>query len=51
MIALTGADAGSVFAQLEVVMTRWRDIERRCTEPAPFIYAVTRSATRRVDLA
>lgn len=46
MVALTAADAGSVFAQLEVVMSRWRDIERCASEPAPFIYAATRTTMR-----
>jgi hypothetical protein len=50
MVALTGADARSVFEQLEVVMCRWRDIERCLSEPAPFIYAATRTALRRIPL-
>lgn len=50
MIALTGADAGSVFAQLEVVMCRWRDIERCACQPAPFIYSATRTTLRPVSL-
>ena len=50
MIALTAADAGSVFAQLEVVMCRWRDIERCASEPPPFIYAATRSTIRAIPL-
>lgn len=50
MVALTAADAGSVFAQLEVVMCRWRDIERCVAVPPPFIYAATRSAMRSIPL-
>jgi hypothetical protein len=50
MIALTGADAGSVFAQLEVVMCRWRDIERCVSEPPPFIYSATRTTLRAIPL-
>jgi uncharacterized protein with PIN domain len=50
MIALTGEDARSVFDQLEVVMCRWRDIETKVDEPAPFIYAVTRTTLRPVPL-
>ena len=49
MVALTGEDARSIFAQLEVVMCRWRDIERCASEPAPFIYAVTRTAMRAIS--
>jgi hypothetical protein len=51
MVALTAADAGSVFAQLEVVMSRWRDIERCLAEPPPFIYAATRTVMRQIPLA
>jgi hypothetical protein len=50
MVALTGEDSRSVFARLEVVMCRWRDLERCLTEPAPFIYAATRTRLRRVPL-
>jgi hypothetical protein len=50
MIALTSDHARSVFDQLEVVMCRWRDIEARFTEPAPFIYAASRTALRSVPL-
>jgi hypothetical protein len=50
MVALTGIDARSVFDQLEVVMCRWREIERLLLEPAPFIYAATRTRLRKVDL-
>jgi uncharacterized protein with PIN domain len=51
MVALTAADAGSVFGQLEVVMSRWRDIERCLAEPPPFIYAATRTTMRQIPLA
>jgi hypothetical protein len=50
MVALTGEDAGSVLAQLEVVMCRWRDIEHCLAEPPPFIYAATRTKLRRIPL-
>ncbi|GAA2709321.1 PIN-like domain-containing protein [Actinoplanes palleronii] len=50
MVALTAADAGSVFAQLEVVMSRWRDIERCVSEPPPFIYAATRTTMRPIPI-
>ncbi|MFV2083603.1 hypothetical protein [Micromonospora sp. LOL_021] len=50
MVALTAADAGSVFGQLEVVMSRWRDIERCLAEPRPFIYAATRTTMRQIPL-
>jgi hypothetical protein len=50
MVALTGEAAFSVFAQLEVVMCRWRDIEGCTSEPPPFIYAATRTTMRSIEL-
>jgi hypothetical protein len=50
MVALNGEDASSVFAQLEVVMCRWRDIERHAVEVPPFIYSATRTAMRAIPL-
>ena len=50
MVALTAGDARSVFDQLEVVMCRWRDLQRCLTEPAPFIYAATRTSLRKIPL-
>jgi PIN like domain len=50
MIALTGGEAGNTFAQLEVVMCQWRAIEGCWNEPAPFIYAATRSRLKKIDL-
>ena len=44
MINLASKDAGTTWAQLEIVMTRWRDIERVADEPGPFIYIATRTA-------
>ncbi|HEY2670834.1 MAG TPA: hypothetical protein VGJ07_10710 [Rugosimonospora sp.] len=41
----------SVFDQLEVIMCRWRDIERRLLEPAPVIYAATRTQLRQISLS
>jgi hypothetical protein len=50
MIALAGRDAGGKWDQLEVLMCQWRAIERRLTEPGPFIYNATRTSLRRVPL-
>jgi hypothetical protein len=50
MVALTAEDARSVFDQLEVVMCRWRDLERCPLEPPPFIYAATRTRLRKIPL-
>jgi hypothetical protein len=38
------------FRILEIVMTRWRDIERIATLPGPFVYAVARGGTSRIPL-
>jgi hypothetical protein len=50
MVALTGREAHSVFDQLEVLMCRWRDIQRRVDEPGPFIYAATRTSFTSIPL-
>lgn len=50
MVSLVGEDARSVFNQLEVVMCRWRDIERRQAEPGPFIYTATRTKMTKISL-
>lgn len=50
MVNLASADAGTKWAQLEVFMSRWRDVERVLDEPGPFIYSATRSGFRRLDL-
>jgi len=50
MVVLNGEDARSVFAQLEVVMCRWRDIERYAVDPPPFIYSASRTTTRAIPL-
>lgn len=51
MVALSGADARNTWAQLEVVMTQWRRIEALLGEPAPFIYAATRTSLTKIDLS
>lgn len=50
MIALSGPDATTKFAQLEIVMCRWREIEKLAALPGPFIYQATRTSLRRLDL-
>jgi hypothetical protein len=50
MVALSGAEAGTTWAQLEIVMCQWRRIEALLDEPGPFIYAATRTALRPVPL-
>jgi hypothetical protein len=51
MVALAGADAGTIWAQLEVVMTQWRRIEALLAERGPFIYTATRTSLTRIDLS
>lgn len=48
MVVLSSPDARGVWEQLEVLMTRWRDIERLTDLPAPLIYTVSRSSLRKV---
>ena len=52
MVNLASADAGTVWAQLEVFMLRWRhDIEPLIDRDGPFIYIATRTgAFRPLDL-
>jgi hypothetical protein len=51
MVALTGKDAGSTWAQLEVLFTQWRRIEPLVESPGPFVWAVTRTARQEIALA
>jgi hypothetical protein len=50
MVALNQRDASSKWGQLEVFMTRWRDIEALITEPGPFIWRVSRTAMTPIPL-
>ncbi|MGH3870931.1 MAG: hypothetical protein ACRDSR_05355 [Pseudonocardiaceae bacterium] len=50
MVALSSAEAKTTWAQLEVVMSQWRAIERLIDEPGPFIYAATRTTLRRLPI-
>jgi hypothetical protein len=50
MVTLASADAGSTWAQLEVLMTQWRRIERLTHEAGPFIYTATRTSLWSVPL-
>ena len=50
MVALTGREAGTVWQQLEILLSRWRSIEALLDVPGPFIYRASRSALSPVDL-
>lgn len=51
MVNIASRDARNTWAQLEVFMSRWRDIEALIDMPGPFIRILTRSGSlRAVDL-
>jgi hypothetical protein len=50
LVTLSSVEAVSKFAQLEIVMCRWRDIEGCTNEPGPFIYQATRTTFPRLDI-
>jgi PIN like domain len=50
MVALNQVDAGTKWGQLEVFMTRWRDIEALTTERGPFIWRASRTAMTAIPL-
>ena len=51
MVALAGADAGTKWKQLQLVMQRWDRIEDLFSEPGPFIYLASRNRMTQLDLA
>lgn len=50
MFAITSTEQLDIWGQLEVVVSRWRDLERTVDEPGPYIYSITRSSIRKLDL-
>jgi len=50
MVSLSGSEAIGTWAQLEVLMTRWRSIEALLEHPAPLIRSATRSGLAKVKL-
>ena len=50
LVVFSSADAGTVWAQLEVLMRQWRGIERLVNIPGPYIYRATRTRLRPIPL-
>lgn len=50
MVTLASTEAVGTWAQLEVLCSQWRAIERRLDQHGPFIYSATRTAFRPVSL-
>lgn len=50
MVALSGKDAGSTWAQLEVFMCQWRRISSLVDVPGPYIWRATRSGLGKIQL-
>jgi PIN domain-containing protein len=50
MVALYQRDASTKWGQLEVFMTRWRDIESLAGEDGPFIWRISRTAITEIPL-
>lgn len=50
LVVLTSADAGTVWAQLEVLMCQWRHVERLVDIPGPYIYRASRTRLQPMPL-
>lgn len=50
MVTLASKDATTKFAQLEVIMCRWRNIESLLDQPGPFVIEATRTTFKSVTL-
>jgi hypothetical protein len=50
MVALNQRDAATKWGQLEVFMTRWRDIDDMTSAAGPFIWRVSRTALTPIQL-
>ncbi len=48
LFAITSTDQLTKWAQLEIVMSRWRDIELLARKPGPTMFALTYSGYRQV---
>lgn len=50
MVNLASKDAKSKWGQLEVFMSRWRDIEKLVDQDGPFIWQASRTTMSSIDL-
>lgn len=50
MVALSSAEAGTKWGQLEVVMSCWREIEALDSQDGPFVFTATRTGLTEIDL-
>lgn len=48
MFTVASKETLDVWSQLEILLTRWRDIERLSEQPGPFIYALYRTKTTKL---
>ena len=48
MFTIASEERLDLWRQFEILMTRWRDIERLSEEPGPFIYALYRTTITRL---
>lgn len=48
VFAITSQDNLDRWGLLEVVVSRWRDLEEASSRPGPYVYAVTRTGIRRL---
>jgi len=48
VVAITSNEKLTVWHQLEIAMSRWRDIEQVAEGPEPSIHAITRTSIRRL---
>lgn len=48
LFTIASKETLDLWRQLEILLTRWRDIERLSEQPGPFIYALYRTRATRV---
>jgi hypothetical protein len=50
MFAMTSPESLDKWGQLEVVVSQWRAMERAADEPGPYIYSLTRTTLKKIDV-